>query len=245
LFEAVGSPRWPSDGEIIAIRQDGTTEGSISVSGNTVTYGAFTGAHYGWSEEKLNKGMLVSLTGQNRNLHGNTSSEIIYGIQSVSGPNDPSVIGAFLSQLEPDQAPGPDNPQLVMAVGNGQMWIADNGEDIEIGDYLISSAVPGHAMKDRGDFDVAHIVARAAEPVRWSEVTESSGGTKHCLVSVFFESFDRSHVSERTVEEMKIQLEELRKQLKSQNEEMQKRLVRLESRMQPTHHTISAAANGK
>jgi len=35
-----------SDGNVVAIRQDGTDEGFISVSGNTTTYGAFSGAHW-------------------------------------------------------------------------------------------------------------------------------------------------------------------------------------------------------
>ena len=37
--------RLGSDGTVVRIRQDGNTEGEISVSGGTVTYGAFMGAH--------------------------------------------------------------------------------------------------------------------------------------------------------------------------------------------------------
>jgi hypothetical protein len=37
-----------SDGDVVTIQQDGTTEGSISVSGNTVSYNAFAGSH--WSQ---------------------------------------------------------------------------------------------------------------------------------------------------------------------------------------------------
>ena len=37
-----------------------------------------------------------------------------------------------------------------MAVGNGDMWVVDNGDNIEVGDYLISSQILGHAMKDTG-----------------------------------------------------------------------------------------------
>ena len=35
-----------SDGNIVAFRQDGTDEGFISISGNTTSYGAFSGAHW-------------------------------------------------------------------------------------------------------------------------------------------------------------------------------------------------------
>ena len=35
-----------SDGNVVAFRQDGTDEGFISISGNTTSYGAFSGAHW-------------------------------------------------------------------------------------------------------------------------------------------------------------------------------------------------------
>jgi hypothetical protein len=40
--------RKTSDGAVVNISQDGTTEGQITVSGTTVTYGAFCGSH--WSQ---------------------------------------------------------------------------------------------------------------------------------------------------------------------------------------------------
>ena len=85
-----------------------------------------------------------------------------------------------------------------MAVGNGDMWVVDTGEDLTPGDFLISSSTTGHAMKDTGQFDVAYIVARAAEPVAWDEVTATIDGVKHRKISVFFESFVRNHAQERT-----------------------------------------------
>ena len=45
--------------------------------------------------------------------------------------------------------------------------------DIQPGDDLISSDVPGHAMLDDiKAFGTSYVVARAAEPVAWSRVTE-------------------------------------------------------------------------
>jgi hypothetical protein len=38
--------RKTDDGEVIRINQDGTTEGTVSVSGGTVAYGPFTGSHW-------------------------------------------------------------------------------------------------------------------------------------------------------------------------------------------------------
>jgi hypothetical protein len=51
--EVAAFNRLSSDGDVILIRQASTTEGTISVSGNTVTYGAFTGVHPSWAAELL------------------------------------------------------------------------------------------------------------------------------------------------------------------------------------------------
>ena len=38
--------RTGSDGDVLAIKQAGTSEGSISISGSTTSYNAFTGSHW-------------------------------------------------------------------------------------------------------------------------------------------------------------------------------------------------------
>ncbi|MCI0330622.1 MAG: hypothetical protein L0196_06670, partial [candidate division Zixibacteria bacterium] len=195
-FNAAGFNRTTSDGPIVGLYQDGVNEGNISVSGTTVSYNAFTGSHYGWTEEAIERGELVSLTGFNRNSHDNPKSEIIYGVKRSSIPNDPACLGSYLALGEPSKPAGPENPHLVMAVGNGDMWVVDEGQNIQPGDYLISSSTPGHAMKDdEGKYPIGHIVARAAEAVDWSAVNEMVGGRKHKKISVLFGNFVRSNPS--------------------------------------------------
>lgn len=186
--------RTTSDGTIISLRQAGVEEGTISVSGVTVSYNAFTGSHYAWTDEQIERGMLVSLTGDNRNLHNNPQSEIVYGVTKTTVANDSKVMGAYLALQESNRAFDESNPHLIMAVGNGEMWVADKGENINIGDYLISSDVAGHAQKDAGEFIVSHIIAKAAESIDWSSVTTEIDGVKHKKISVFFESFDKSNM---------------------------------------------------
>ena len=189
--------RTTDDGTIISLEQDGTEEGTISVAVATVSYNAFTGSHYAWTDQSVTHGTLVSLTGDNRRLHGDPNSEILYGIAPCARANDPAILGAYLSLQEPAQPADLDNPHLVMAVGNGVMWVVDTGEDITIGDYLISSGIAGHAMRDAGEHEVSHIVARAAEPVSWHEVTETVEGRRHRKISVFFESFAHRRGTDR------------------------------------------------
>lgn len=183
--------RTSSDGTVISIRQDGTEEGTISVSGTTVSYNAFTGSHYAWTDESIETGMLVRLTDKNRRLHGRADSEILYGVQTATSTNDPRIMGAYLALQEPTQEAGDSNPHLIAAVGNGDLWVADKGQNIASGDYLISSDVKGHAMKDDGSYPVSYVFARAAEPVDWSTVTSTIDGVKHIKISVFFDSFAR------------------------------------------------------
>ncbi len=110
------------------------------------------------------------MTGVNRKLGGRESSEILYGIAETSFENDPAAIGAYLSPLNPSDEINDSNPHLVMAVGNGEMWVVYNGENLSPGDFLISSDIPGHAQKDTGKFPVSYVVARVAEPVNWDDV---------------------------------------------------------------------------
>lgn len=182
------------DGAILLFYSAGNLEGTISVSGNTVTYGAFTGSHYAFVEGTPARGELVTLTGENIQTHeGRDDSEPIYGGRVSTEANDPHILGSYLALIEQTQPRSIENPELVMAVGNGFVWIVDNGEDVGIGDYLISSDTAGHAMKDPGTYDVSHVIARATDPVDWSTVTETIDGKKHKMISVTYELFDRNN----------------------------------------------------
>jgi len=110
---------------VVSIRKNGIEEGTISVSGYIVSYNAFTGSHFAWTDQSIERGMLVSLTGVNRRSHSNPEAEIIYGIVESSKANDPKVLGSYLGLQEPPKPAGPENPHLVMAVGNGDMWVVD------------------------------------------------------------------------------------------------------------------------
>jgi len=205
--------RTGTDGVILEFRQDGTTEGTISVAGATVSYNAFTGSHYAWADESFPRGTLVVMTGENRTLHGRTGAEMLYGIAASSRANDPRCLGAFLAALEPDRPHGLDNPLQVMAVGNGEMWIVDTGSDVRPGDFLISSDVPGHAMlDDDARFHTGYVIARAAESVHWAGIDDSVDGRKHAIISVFFDSFKRTGSSQlwTVLEAQSQELEQLR-----------------------------------
>jgi hypothetical protein len=210
--------RFSTDGTVIGIFQDNTQEGTISVSGTTVSYNAFTGSHYGWTEEALERGELVLLTGANCNSHDNPKSEVIYGIRRSTVANDPACLGAYLGLQESNLPYSSENPHLVMAVGNGEMWVTEEGGDIQQGNYLISSSTPGHAMKDDPEkYPQGYVIARAAEPVLWANEGGMVRGQKQKKISVLFESFVRTGTAHLTkvIEGQQREIEELKALVKT------------------------------
>jgi len=181
----LGLDRLTDDGTMIEFFRDGAMVGSISVFEDTLSFNPFTGSHYAWTDEALPIGTLVSMTGENRYLQDNPQAEILYGVSITQKKNDPAILGAYLGLLD-SSLPQIQSPHLVMAEGNGDVWIADMGQDIQPGDYLISSAVAGHAMKDDRSEEVSHIIGRAAEPIVWSEVSDTIDGVKHKKISILF-----------------------------------------------------------
>lgn len=200
--------------------------GSISVSSGTVSYNAFTGSHYAYTDEHIQPGSLVAMSGRHKRIGDDQRSEPVYEIRATSIPNDPRCIGAYTGRLDSAQQAGIDNPDLVAAVGNGELWVVDTGADIGAGDCLIAADVSGHAMlDDPSRFDVGYIVARAAEPVDWSTVTAAGDGRKHKRISVFFDRFVRDTSANAEVKLLKNRIETLR----DENSALAARLARVEA----------------
>ena len=181
--------RTTDDGTLIGLYQDGSLEGTIAVSGTTVSYNAFTGSHFATTEESIDTGMLVSMTGTNERLNDKDSSEILYGVVKSITDNDSKILGTYLGLMEPSKSASTGNPHLIASVGNGPMWLADKGANIAVGDYLIASDIAGHAMKDTGSNTVSYVIGRATEAIDWSTVSDTVGSTKHKLITVTYESF--------------------------------------------------------
>jgi hypothetical protein len=215
--------RTGTDGTVIGISNDSVAAGSISVAGATVSYNAFTGSHYAWSDETHQRDQLVSMSGQNRRYEDRPAAEVMYGIRTTSLANDAACLGAYLGPEESAKAPAADNPLLVAAVGNGEMWVVDRGGDIQPGDFLISSEVPGCAMKDDpARFPVGHVVARAADVVRWAQIAETAtDGVKRKKISVLMDNFVRGSGDERLVEQVRAQQNEI--------DELKRRMAQMEA----------------
>lgn len=171
-------------GPLISFLFHGGDVGRITVNENgALSYLPFTGSHLGWSKETLEQNILVSMTGNNKTMIEDVpESEPLYGVAVTKTKNDKKVLGTVFS-TEEEQI-------LVAAVGNHFIWVADKGEDIEVGDALISSDVAGHAEKDPEEDKYSYVIGRASENVKWDEVKDTieieGKKVKHKLISVLF-----------------------------------------------------------
>jgi hypothetical protein len=86
------------------------------------------------------KFMTIESTG----VPGNTRSDIDYTVKSRFSTisNSKKVIGVF----SPDASGNHTN----IAIGEGSIWVAATNGDIETGDYLTSSPIPGISQRQNG-----------------------------------------------------------------------------------------------
>ncbi len=182
-----------NDGSVVEFASGGVVQGDISIAGATVSYNAFTGSHYALSSGAVAAGEIVTNNGIASYLHGASAGEPLYEVSQTAVPNDPHVLGSYLQRREPSKPLGVDNPDLITAVGNGDVWLVDNGQPVAAGTNLISSDVAGHAMADPGTYPVSHVFAKVAENVDWDGVTATIDGRKHRKVSVFYGFFDKTN----------------------------------------------------
>ncbi|HIO73146.1 MAG TPA: hypothetical protein EYN38_08615 [Flavobacteriales bacterium] len=191
------------DGYMLRLRRNGGTAGGIMLVGGVVSLTAFTGAHLGYGDDEYERGMLISLTGNHKKLSDDEIYEPVYEMVISAKANDPKIIGTYQAPDLPGEGETAlKNQHTIMACGNGDMFVVDNGKNLEVGDYLISSDIAGCAMLDNGEFEVAYIIARVAEPVNWDEEQKIVNGRKVKRISIFFESFVINYKADRLEKEL-------------------------------------------
>ncbi|GEM_PF-6894579 len=163
--------RTANDGDLIEFRQDDVSKGNISVSGGTVSYQAFTGAHYGWSPDHLRftRGEVLVASGPHRGLHGGElgTTETVYGVTTTDREEDQRVLGVYAGET----TLGNERLILVNAVGDGFILVTDSGGDIGIGDFLTTSSRRGYGQKQASRAMLPQTIARAMVDVRWTEIS--------------------------------------------------------------------------
>ena len=132
---------------------DGTSQGYITFSGGTVTYGAFTAHHpcilpdadndAGYAYGTLLETTSISYTQKNG---ADTERGILYNVQKTQGANSRAVLGAYGGSM----VNGPDeetNMHQALVLGDGHILCNNAGGNIEVGDGICSSSTAGIGQK--------------------------------------------------------------------------------------------------
>jgi len=150
---------------------NGDNIGYITFSGATVTYGAFTGDHYAKiidsGTEKL-YGTILKIVSASTSAAG--SKKVEYIVEKTSTAKDPAVFGAYSGDFSSAPDESLRDYHSIFCLGDGHILVTDQGGNINIGDFICSSDMPGHGMKQDDDLLHSYTVAKATEAVDFSAV---------------------------------------------------------------------------
>jgi len=169
---------------------DGSGIGTITSSGGTMTYGAFTAHHEVNVPDEDNPsddsdaypyGTLVEVTSVYL-TEANKRQSIRYTIQKSQSANSKKVLGAYSSNMRPSPmcpttGTYANNLHNISILGDGHILCNNSGGNIEVGDGICTSAVEGIGMK--ATTNPSMIVGIAQEDVTFS-------GSETKLVAVQF-----------------------------------------------------------
>ena len=132
--------------------------------------------------EDIKPGMIVSVTGQTQirgQQNGTASlSSTLPTIKLSSRAADKAVFGVFVAETPLPQdhwykAQERERFATVNALGEGRVWVSNINGDIEVGDYITTSSVPGYGQRQDDDLLHSYTLGKAIEAVDWPSVTET------------------------------------------------------------------------
>jgi hypothetical protein len=133
---------------------NGTGQGSITFTGGTVSYNAFTAGHDASlpdGETTYAYGTLVEIVEvyYKQNEGEDTERGILYKVQKSQSAYAKNVLGAYSSKYDTDgpQAGGDDNLHQIYVLGDGHIICNGENGDIEVGDGICTSSTEGEGMK--------------------------------------------------------------------------------------------------
>jgi hypothetical protein len=154
-------------------------------AGAGTNYGPFTGGHEVRLQDGFPKdgapGMIVSVTGKaafRKKKDGSISFSSTLPVVALSTKaNDKTVFGVFMKEapLPEDhwhKAAEGERFATVNALGEGRVWVTNINGEIEAGDYITTSPVPGYGQRQDDDFLHSYTLGKAIETVDWDSVTD-------------------------------------------------------------------------
>ena len=191
-----GSVGVSGDGSNMGVQAIGDTYGVHSrgaiydfyAAGAGANYSPFTGSHEvrlsASVPKDLKVGMIFSATGetsQRKDEDGNVSiSSTLPTVKLSDSENDKTIFGVFTSEQElsedhwyVDYVKDDDRFALVNALGEGRLLVTDVNGEIEVGDFVTSSNIPGYAMRQNDDLLHSYTIGKVTEKVDWNNVGET------------------------------------------------------------------------
>jgi hypothetical protein len=169
---------------------EGVSEASTGydfyAGGNGADYGPFTGVHEAKLIEsfygEVKSGLIVSVTGEaefRRNEDGNVDiSSTLPTVKLADTPEDNAVFGVLVGEVilpEDHWYISDDSERFasVNALGEGRVWVISLNGDIQAGDYITTSAIPGYGQVQEDHILHGYTLAKATETADWGSVTET------------------------------------------------------------------------
>lgn len=161
---------------------DGSSQGNISFSGGTVTYGAFTAHHPCIIPDSDNTadsqdaaypyGTLLETTSlaYSQKNGADTERGLRYNVRKTQAANSRAVLGAYGGCMNG----GPDNEtnaHIALVLGDGHILCNNTGGNIAVGDGICSSATEGIGQKATASPSM--IIGIAQEAVTFADNTET------------------------------------------------------------------------
>ncbi len=148
-------------------------------------YAAFTGSHevrIANDSSPILPGMIVSVTGKTEVRKTDTGeialSATLPTVTLSLKARDKTIFGVMVAEHplpEGHWYASSDGERfgVVNALGEGRMWAAAINGEIEAGDYITSSGIPGYGQRQEDDLAHSYTIGKAIETVDWSKVSET------------------------------------------------------------------------
>jgi hypothetical protein len=182
-------------GTVYGVKGDGGTY-DFYAEGPGTNYGPFTGGH----DIKLNDvfpkkfipGLIVSCTGKTikrKDSYSTTLPEC----ELSNKKNDPAVLGVIIKEqkLPKEHWYKPKKGErfgICNALGEGLVLVTNKNGNLQLGDYITSSSIPGYGQKQDDDLLHSYTLGKVTELVDWGSVKDKIQGYKYCLISCVYVS---------------------------------------------------------
>jgi hypothetical protein len=149
-------------------------------------YGPFTGAHEVRLADSfpvdVKPGMIVSATGETqirRTMDGDVDlSSTLPTVQLADKAEDKAVLGVLVAEItlpEDHWYEAEENERFasVNALGEGRVRVTNINGNIEAGDYITTSDIPGYGQRQSNENLRGYTLAKATDTINWDLITET------------------------------------------------------------------------